>query len=105
MVAALFLHLLVAVHGAEQVLDVVHEALAVREAAQQEGLAAVRALGLALFDPCPQAVLAGELAAGRAHAGFLYILEADVALQERQVLPVALNSGLHFLLLYNEPTI
>jgi hypothetical protein len=87
------------------VLDVVHEAFTVREAAQEEGLAAVRALGLALFDPCPQAVLAGEFAAGWAHPGFLYVLEADVALQEREVLPVALNSGLHFLLLYSQPAI
>ena len=83
MFSAFLLQLVVAVHGTDDVLDVVHEALAVGKAAQQQGLAAVRALGFALLDPGAQAVLAGQLAARRAHPRLLYVLEADVALQER----------------------
>lgn len=87
-VRALLLHAVAAVEGAQQLLDVVDEALAVREAAEEERLAAVRALGLALLDPGAQAVLAGQLAAGGTHARLLHRLQADVALQERD-LPVA----------------
>ena len=82
MLAALLLRALAAVHRAQQLPDVVHEALAVREAAEQQRLAAVRALGLALLDPGAQAVLAGQLAAGGTHARLLHRLQADVALQE-----------------------
>ena len=80
--APLLLRALAAVHRAQQLPDVVHEALAVRKTAEQQRLAAVRALGLALLDPGAQAVLAGQLAAGGTHARLLHRLQADVALQE-----------------------
>ncbi len=67
-------------------LDVVEETLAVRETTQQERLSAVRAFGFALFYPGAETVMAGQLTARGAHPGFLHILEADVALQERGVL-------------------
>lgn len=88
MLGALLLYAVAALQSTQQLLDVVDEALAVREAAEQEGLAAVRALGLALLDPGAQAVVAGQLAAGGTHPRLLHRLQADVALQERD-LPVA----------------
>jgi hypothetical protein len=87
MVGTLLLQSFVAVHLAEQVPHVVYEALAVGEAAQEEGLAAMRALGLALLDPGAEAVVAGEFAAGGTHPWLFYVLKADVALQEGEVLP------------------
>jgi hypothetical protein len=102
MLAAFLFQLLVAVHRTQQVLDVVHESLAVGEAAQEERFAAVRAFGFAFFDPGSEAVVAGQLAAGGAHPRLLDILKADVALQKGEVLTIA--SGLHFLRLYNEST-
>jgi hypothetical protein len=92
---ALLLHPLVAVHRAQQVLDIVDEALAVGEAAEEEGLAAVGALGLALLDPGAQTVLAGQFAARGTHPRLLHVLEADVALQKREVL--TLRRRLHTL--------
>jgi hypothetical protein len=86
MLRALLFHFLVAVHLAEKVLHVIDESLAVSEAAEQEWFSAVRALRFALLDPGAQAILAGELAARWAHSGFFYVLKADVALQEGQVL-------------------
>ena len=82
-------------------LDVVHESLAVCEAAEEEWLSAVRALGLALLDPGSKAVLAGQLTAGRAHSRFLYVLKADVALEKGEVLPASLRT-LHSSIIYNE---
>lgn len=104
MLAALLLQSVVAVDGTEQVLDVVDEAFTVGEAAQELRLAAVRALRLALLDPGAQAVLAGELAAGRTHPGFLNVLVADVALQERHILRVSSPWSLHTIItISNKP--
>jgi hypothetical protein len=88
---ALLLGFLVAFHRAEQVFDVVDEPLAVGEAAEEEGFAAVGTFGFALLDPGAETVLAGEFAAGGIHAGLLDFLETDVAQQEGQVLPVVRN--------------
>jgi len=74
-------------------LYVVHEPLTVCEASQQEGLSTVGTFGLTFLNPCSQAVLAGQLAAGGTHSGFFDVLKADVALQEGEVL--AFGSGLH----------
>jgi hypothetical protein len=54
----------------------------------------VGALGFALLDPGAEAVVAGELAAGGAHSGLFYVLKADVALQEGEVLTQGV-SALH----------
>lgn len=92
MVHALLLQLFVVVHRTQQVLYVVYEALAVRKAPQQQWLPAVRTFRLALLDPGPEAVVAGELTARGTHPRLLHILKADVALQERQVLPIVITT-------------
>ena len=77
-------------------LYVVDEPLAVCKTNQSHCFSAVGALRLGLLDPGAETVLACQLRAGGAHAGFLDILKADVALQEREVL--ALPGSLHYLL-------
>lgn len=82
MLIAFFLQLVVAVHRTDDMFDIVDKAFAIGKAAEQKCLPTMRTLGLALFDPRPQAVLAGELAAGGTHPWLFHVLEADVTLQE-----------------------
>lgn len=70
-------------------LDVVNETLTVCKTPEQLWLPAVWTLWFAFFDPGAETMLAGQFAAGRAHAGFLDVLEADVALKERDVLIIS----------------
>ena len=86
----------VVVHRGEQVLYVVDEPFAVCKTNQSHCFSAVGALWLGLLDPGAEAVLAGQLGAGGAHAWFLDVLKADVALQEGEIL--ALPGSLHYLL-------
>lgn len=67
-------------------LDVVDKTLAICKTAKEKSLPTVRTLWLALLDPGPETALAGQLAAVGAHPWLFYDLEADVALQEGQVL-------------------
>ena len=59
------------------------------------------ALRFALLDPGSKAVLASQFTAGWAHSWFLYVLKADVALEEGEVLPASLRT-LHSSIIYNE---
>ena len=59
MVGALLLQSFVVVHRTQELLDVIDETFTVGEAVEEERLATVGALRLALFDPCTEAVLAG----------------------------------------------
>lgn len=51
MLTALLLRFIVAVHGTDDMLDIVDKSLAICKTSQKEGLSAVRALGFALFNP------------------------------------------------------
>ena len=75
---------------------VVDEPFAICETDQSHRFSAVGALWFGLLDPGAEAVLTGQLGAGGAHAWFLDVLKADVALQEGEIL--ALPGSLHYLL-------
>ena len=79
------LEFLVAIQRTDQVLDVVKKTFTVSETSQQHRLAAVRALGLALLDPGPKTILAGQFRTGWTHFGLAHILETDVALKHAQL--------------------
>lgn len=86
MLSAFLLEAIVTINRAQQVLDVVHKALAVCEATKQLWLSAVWTFWFALFDPGAKTVLTGQFAAGWAHPRLLDVLEADVALKKGDVL-------------------
>ncbi len=63
----------------------VYETFAVRETGQRQYLPAVGTLRAGVLDPFAQTAFAGQFGTGWTHAGFLDIVEANIALEERGV--------------------
>lgn len=94
MLLALLLQSFITVHLAEQMSHIVHKPLTVGETTQEEGFSAVWTLWLAFLNPGAEAVVASQLTAGGTHSRLFYVLKADVALQEGEVLTQGV-SALH----------
>ena len=94
MLLALLFQSFVAVHLAEEMSHIIYKSLAVGKTTQKKRFSTVRTLWFTFLDPGAEAVVTGQLAAGRAHSGFFNILKADVALQKGEVLTQGV-SALH----------